>query len=129
MKGCHGTPFVSANNRTMIETILWWVMCAGAITIAWGATLLAATRIAEAVERRDREWQRIHWARQTNLVSRSGTCPPDVVAWLSQSLVPPDQGVSLSLLSFQRCAAALDHDPARAQQDMLKQLQNGLRPQ
>ena len=44
----------------MIETILWWAMCAGAITIAWGATLLAAKRNAEAVERRYREWQRIH---------------------------------------------------------------------
>ena len=103
-------------------------MCAGAITIAWGATLLAVKRIAEAVQRRDREWQQIHWSRQTDLASRPDTCPPDVVAWLSQPLVPPDRAASLSLLSFQRCAAALGHDPARAQQDMLNQLRNGLRP-
>ena len=128
MKGCHGTPFVCANNRTMIETILWWAMCAGAITIAWGATLPAARRNAEAVERRDREWQQIHWARQTALASRPDTCPPDVIAWLSQPLVPPDRATTFSLLSFQRCAAALGHDPARAQQDMLNQLQNVPRP-
>ena len=112
----------------MSETFLWWAMCAGAITIAWGATLLAATRIAEAVERRDREWQQIHWARQTALASRPDTCPPDVIAWLSQPLVPPDRATTFSLLSFQRCAAALGHDPARAQQDMLNQLQNVPRP-
>ena len=69
---------------------------------------------AEAVERRDRAWQRTHWARQTALASHPNTCPPDVIAWLSQPLVPPDRATTLSLLSFQRCAAALGHDPAQA---------------
>ena len=112
----------------MIETILWWAMCADAITIAWGVTLLAARRNAEAVERRDREKQRIHWARPTNPASPPGTCPPDVVAWLSQPLVPRDRDASLFLFGFHRCAAALGHDPVRAQQDMLNQLLGRLRP-
>ena len=68
--------------------------------MATGATVLAASRDVQVVERRDREWQAIHWACQTAHMAHPDTCAPDVLEWLSQPLVPGDRLDTIPLLSF-----------------------------
>ena len=112
----------------MINTILWWSMCASLATLGTIAVVVASDRIRTVVARQDREWQEIHWARQTAHASHPDTCPYHVIEWLSEPLVPPDQVRHLPLLSFQRCALACGHHPARTQETLLNRLQAGRRP-
>ena len=112
-------PFRLFCTQTMTEVLLRWALCAGLRTIAAGATRLAAGRVAQAVERQDRTWQEAHRACPTSPVTTPGNCPPGVLKWLSQSLVPADRLDTLPLLGFQRCETACGRDPARDQAELL----------
>ena len=103
----------------MTKILFWWAMCAGLLIIATSVTVLAASGVAEANERPDREWQEVHWARETAVIAHPDTCPPDVLEWLSKPLVLADRLDALPLLSFQRCAMTRGHDRARAQTKFL----------
>ena len=58
-------PFCFRGKKSMSEVLFGWAFCAGLLTAVTGATVLAAGRVFKAVERRGREWQEVHRARQT----------------------------------------------------------------
>ena len=63
----------------MINTLLWWAMCVSLAILGAIAVVVSGQRIRATVERQDREWQEIHWARQTARASHPDTCPYHVI--------------------------------------------------
>ncbi len=101
-----------------------WMLGATLLAVWWIVVSHAARGARAARERDDRELQQLHWMRQTTHLTHPHTCPPEVLAWLSEPLVPPDEADKLHLFSFQRCALACGHDPVSAQKMLLSEVKD-----
>ncbi len=101
-----------------------WMLGATLLAVWWFAVSSAARDARAARERDDRELQQLHWMRQTIQLTHPNTCPPDVLVWLAEPLVPPGEADKLHLLSFQRCALACGHDPVSAQKMLLSEVKD-----